>query len=448
MFKGTLANRAAWTHAFALAWSAMQVFGSRIVGQAASVIVALVIARVLGPADFGLYSFAIVTTLLLAQLPGTGLDMSAVRLSAREGSVNQEGARGILVVAGGTKLAFGLVLILASTVIADASVQNGFIQAELALPLRIAAVSALGLAMTEFTIATLQVQERFGWIFSISLCIAVIRIAPVGLLATLQGLDLSNALVAFLAATYVGCCLSLLFAWNAWKGPQRWQREIVWELYRYAGWLVSATLLGTLTSSLDILLLSHQVGAELTGIYAAGRTLALPFALLCSAVGVVLLPRLSRMPRNQIGAYVSRFSLHIVLAAAVMAAGIIIGAPVIVNLVYGSEYAAAATIFELLAFAYLAQLITWPFVVILMVFDRPDIIVTFSLVMLGIVAGGYLVILPSLGIIGVALIYFTGCTLMIIPYRYVAFQLLQRDSEQVLTPGTADIVLIQGERQR
>ncbi|HEX2184073.1 MAG TPA: hypothetical protein VHN78_01035, partial [Chloroflexota bacterium] len=67
-------------------------------------------ARALGPEAFGLYAFAILTAALLSEIPGAGLDLSAVRSAAGHWTTDAARARRIMVAAGGIKLSCGLAL--------------------------------------------------------------------------------------------------------------------------------------------------------------------------------------------------------------------------------------------------------------------------------------------------------------------------------------------------
>src|SRR5215210_5574082 len=87
------------TGVLALARTTAQVFFARLFGQTAGFLTAVLVARALGPEGFGIYSLALISATLLAQIPGPGADMSAVRVSARYRAHDPERAREVLLVA-------------------------------------------------------------------------------------------------------------------------------------------------------------------------------------------------------------------------------------------------------------------------------------------------------------------------------------------------------------
>ena len=56
--------------------------GAQTASQLSTFGATVLVARVLGPTDFGWFSVALTTVALLSQLPGSGLDLGAMRLSA------------------------------------------------------------------------------------------------------------------------------------------------------------------------------------------------------------------------------------------------------------------------------------------------------------------------------------------------------------------------------
>lgn len=428
MFQHALAEH----RTLAMAWAAVQVFGSRIVGQAAGVLTAVIAARVLGPEAFGLYSVGLVATVLLAQFPGSGLDMTAVRLSARDRDDAPERARGTLVLAARVKCGLGALIAVVGLLVINAPAWQVIARPELAAPLRAAVLAAVALAATEYAIAALQVYERFGRILSVSIVIAVLKFMPIVALAMLGHLTLARALIAFVLATYLGGAASLFAARSAFHKPRVWDNTTVRQVFGFGRWLVLATLLGALTSSLDVLMLSYLVGAKATGIYASGRTLALPIALAGAAVGAVLLPRLSRMPREQIGSYVGAVGARVALGCVMVGIVLVVAAPFGIAMLYGPDYGGAVAPFRWLAVAYLAQVLTWPPLTVLMVYDRPDLLVLLSVIMLVFVTVGYVLVAPVWGATGVAMVYCAGCVLMIAPHVVLARRLMRQTTSNTV----------------
>jgi O-antigen/teichoic acid export membrane protein len=224
---------------------------------------------------------------------------------------------------------------------------------------------------------------------------------------------LEAALLAMVAAAYGGCIASGLLTWRAWRGTVRRDRDAARELFGIAGWLVLATLIGSFWNSLDILMLTQLAGPEATGIYSSARTLALPLVLAGTAAGNVLLPRLSRLAASgPIGPQVRHITLRVAGSAILLAISGVVTAPIIVPLVYGSRYAEAIAVFQLLALAYCLQIATWPALSALMVYNRPDLIAKLSFAGLCLSTLGYLLVVPSFGAAGAAWVIMIGSALI------------------------------------
>jgi O-antigen/teichoic acid export membrane protein len=408
------------TAVLGVAWASAQLFGARLFAQAAGFAAAVMVARALGPDAFGHYALMVIVATLLSEVPGAGLDLSAVRLSAGDWPRHPSRARGMLVVAGTTKATCGLSLLLLGVVFASPIASHALARPELALPIQCAALAGVALSMTETLMASLQAQERFGQLFQVNTLVATIKLAPVALLLALEALSLTNAMIAFVTAAYAGCGLAALYAWRA-GGTALWDRDTARDLFTFSRWLILATILGVLAAGLDVLALTYLAGSAATGVYASGRTLALPLVVGGGAIGAVLLPRLSRMATRgePIGPYLRQGSLRLTIGVAVVGSGLVAAAPLLVPLVYGVDYGEAVAVFQVLTLAYSVQIVTWPLLASLMVLDRPDVIAKISFTALCVFGTGYALVVPTFGALGAAGVLFVGSTLIGLIYVIV-----------------------------
>lgn len=417
-----------------VAWRAGQVFGARLFAQAAGFLTAVLVARALGPESFGIYSLALISATLLAQLPGPGADMSAVRVSARYRAHDPERAREVLLVAALAEASVSLTVALVGLALAGPLAAAFLDHPQGATALRCAVLSAGAIGMTEYMLATLQAGERFGRMLFVSLATATLKLLPVALLWAAGTLTLPIALALFVAAAYAGLLLSMLMSWHMWAGAIRHGRETLRELLAFSRWLIGAMLLGALTSNLDVLALTYLAGAAPAGLYSAGRTLTLPLAFAGGALGAVLLPRLSALAdRARAGRMVRQITLVAAGAAAVVVIVLAGAAPLLLRLVYGAQYAGAVPIFQILALAYGVQVITWPALTMLLVRDRPDLIAGLSLAALCATALGYALVVPALGASGAAWVFCAGCGLLLLAYLVVGQRLAIREGAQTST---------------
>jgi O-antigen/teichoic acid export membrane protein len=376
--------------------------------------VTVLLARALDPASVGLYSFALIVATLLADLSGAGLDQSAIRFSARDRVSDPARARSVLLLAGAAKAGCAVGLSLLVLLLAGPVAGSWLARPELAGPIRLAAVAAVGLAMTEYAFSALQAGEHFRNVFAVNVAVAGLRVGPVALLMFLGALTLEAALLVVVAVAYVGCAAGTVVAWGVWRGSVRWRYDVARELFTVARWLAVATVISALWNSLDIVTLARGAGPQATGIYTSGRMLALPLLLAGSATGAVLLPRLSRMAtQGPIGPPLRHLGMRVAAGAAVLAAASVAVAPVLVPLVYGPRYAEAVGVFQVLAVAYCVQIAAWPALSALLVLDRPDFVVKSSFAGLCLCTLGYIFLVPSHGAVGTSWALLVGSSFIL-----------------------------------
>jgi O-antigen/teichoic acid export membrane protein len=397
-----------------------QLFGARILGQTAGFAATLLVARSLAPDEFGRYAFAASAALLLSQIPGAGLDLSAVRLSAPAWRTDPTRARGILWLSVLARAAFGALIIGLGLAFADWLTAHVVQRAEFAEALRVAVVAAACLGLTESMLASLQSQERFGSMFGINVISAKLKLLPVVVLVGLRWLNLDAALLALVAAAVLGCLASTAFALPTLRGPRLIDRVGLGRLVALSPWLAAATMLAALGTNLDVLLLASVAGPQPAGVYASGRALALPFGIAAAAVGAVLLPRLACLEGDsQLRPCASRIARRLTAAAGVTALAVIVLAPVVVGLVYGDAYRDAVAVLRILVLAHALDLVAWPAVDVLLVLDRPWAVAALNGAFLAVAAVGLVVLVPIVGAAGAAWAVLAGRALILVPYALV-----------------------------
>lgn len=391
-------------------------FGARVIGQAAGLAVTVLAARELGPTAFGLYSFVVVGAVLLADLPGAGIDLSAVRVSARHWTRDPDRARGVLLASGAVKIAVAAAL-CGVTALAAETVARPLGHAALTDAARFAAVSAVGLALLEYGVAVLQARERFRAVFALSSASAVLKFAPVALLALAGALTLATASLAFAASAYASAVIALALARRAWGGRAAWRGGVLRELFDYSRWFVPATMLVALLNGLDVLAVTTLAGPTAAGVYSSARMLAIPLGLAGIAVGTVLLPRLGRLAAEEdVAPHVRAVQLRVIVLGALVATALVALAPVLLPVVYGGAYADAVLVFQILALAYTVEVTAWPALVALMVADRPDLVAKVCLAVLLASATGYAIAVPPFGPVGAAVVFAGGRALLFASY--------------------------------
>jgi O-antigen/teichoic acid export membrane protein len=271
----------------ALAEGSGTIFAGGLVDKATRMVTLWLLARVLGPATFGLYTTATTVVTLVQMVSPLGADSGALLFTARAGN-DRARLKGtaqtvlLLGLAGGT---FGTVGLLVGRWIADAP---------LAHALGIVAPAVLFGSLAAVLSALLQATRRFR-----SFVLATLVVWPIAtLLASVVALAVGG-LDAVLVA-YVGGGLAALtaLAWAAWAELGALLRDPSVEPARDVRGLMSFSIPQSLSKVLwqfnlwtDVLMLSWLSTAADVGIYRVALSIAMLGTLPVMALTTAMNPR-------------------------------------------------------------------------------------------------------------------------------------------------------------
>lgn len=305
----------------------------------ASVVIA---ARWLGTEGFGVYGAAAALAVLLSVLASLGM----LPLLVREIAQSQERAGPLLRTAHRLKLVSGFGMM------ACAWVASGAIFADQPEARSAALVLALGWvahAFAENLAAYYQAVERMGrWTQASALFGIVSAVVGVALLLT------TGSIAAYSCGFVAGWLAAFLWLWAGIPPEVRNGASASVPMARLLQGLApfAASFIGlTLYSKIDVLLLDHLSGASEVGLYAAAYKAVDVFQALVIVVAGAVYPRLSRAAlEGPGGGLAARRSLEVLLLGAVPAGlALHLAAGPIVDLLFGSAYAAGGVVLSRLA---------------------------------------------------------------------------------------------------
>lgn len=327
----------------------------KLLGAFAAFVVAVLLARALGPVGFGVYAFAFA----LVSVLGVPAQLGLPQLVVRQTAIAVE-ARDRTAVRHLWRWATGISLVLASVIVVVAAAAAwGFSEAGAArhtfwwalalVPLiaigniGAAAVRGLGAIVTGLAAENLLRPALFAILLAV-------------MLASGQAVDASDAM-AFHVAAAVGACL---YAWHRalslpvpTGGAESTTPPRGWLRGAFALGLVAAAHL--INMRLDLLMVGLFLGSESVGQYQVAVTGANLVLLGASAAGVVAAPQFARLHARgataELRAVSRRAARFALLACApVVAAMVVFGVP-LVSLAFGTEYTPAAAPLAWLAVA-------------------------------------------------------------------------------------------------
>lgn len=334
-----LVNRSTWIRGSA--W----LIGGNGIGLLLTMIGGVMLARMLGPSDFGLYSVVVVAVSLGVTIATFRLDMHLVTELRSAPSDKASVRRAVLASA---LIALPLCVLLAAAgfsldvasplVVIFAAVEVGL------SPLLFGRV-VLQVQARQSTIALAAVSNRVIWIAMLT---AIVFWAPPAPLPAIFG----ARLVAYVVEIAVVLSASGTKLLELLPRRRRWPKAEIAAL-RASTPLALAGVAGTAYNRSDQLLLASLATRAETGIYAAGVRIADLLLFLGPIVQNVTVPGMVQLHRREDARGISRAVSDTVLMT-VMPAGLALAVllatrGVIVSAIFGAEYSAAESIVVVLA---------------------------------------------------------------------------------------------------
>lgn len=369
--------------------------------MALSFLASILIARRLGPADFGVYAVLGATMNIAGVIADMGLSAAAVKYIAALAASDPDSVRA---------RQWGQVLFWLRLGLAGAVVLVGCLLAPwlarfvLDLPgpgmsglVVLALLGAGVVALTGAINSILQSTNRFRQITTISLTNAGLTTLLALLLALAGRLNLVSALAILgIGTSLVSLLLGVRLLPPGWDlrfpGWERLRQDGA-VLTRFSYWLGVANLLGVLTAYLDILLVNQLTPPAEVGVYALALNLVAKVDVVNQSLYTVLLPAVSALEQSRLYRdYIKR----VLSRGALLGLGLLLLLPLARPFIlqfYGLEYAPAVCFFQLLLGIVIFDLFTTPLLMLSFPLNQPRLLAA---------ADGLRAV--TLGLVGLALI--------------------------------------------
>jgi O-antigen/teichoic acid export membrane protein len=316
----------------------------------------IVLARILAPADFGLFTMAMLTVRMLEVPTSLDLDTALVRRT--------EVDRRLFDTAWTLRAAQRLLVAVA--LLAGAPIAGWYFNDErVASAVRVAALAGGVWAVENIGIVFFRKELAFAKEIMLTTISTV-----VGLSVTIAGALLWRdywALVAGFVAERLAW-VTATYLLHPYRPRIRW--EGARELWKFSRWIPLQNAATLLRNSIDAFLIGRFLGAAPTGIYAMGGSVAiLPAAEIAAPVTTTLLPSYARLvnePARLARGYIDALGMMAILAVASQV-GIALVAPTFVPLVLGPRWTDTVPVAQWLALHVCISVLTGTVSQVLMV---------------------------------------------------------------------------------
>jgi O-antigen/teichoic acid export membrane protein len=385
-------------------------------------------ARILGPASFGIFSVATTTTALLSSIFNVGVDTGIVRFVGRYFTSDPEKANKFLKIALKVKMISGILLIFIGWMISPIIIRLIFNKPELIFPIRLSLVGAFGWLLSSFATSTVQAMQKFWHWSGLNISINLLRLLAIEILVLLNLIHLDSGLYVYVVTSFFGFFLGLMFLPKFWNVKN--EKEVAGDFFKYNKWVAIFTVIVAISSRVDTYLSTRLISFSDLGIYSVATNLSSIVPEIVLALATVVAPKFANQ-RNNVEAkkYFNKLQLFVLGLAVV---GLVFGIPFsyfLIPKLYGPEYLRSVLPFSILLLAQAVFLISVPIhTAIFYYFSYPKIFVKIALAHLFLVLILGWIFIGKFGYVGAAFTMLMGNIFnLVIPGFWVMNQFRKED---------------------
>jgi O-antigen/teichoic acid export membrane protein len=365
----------------------------------------MVMARVLGQVNFGLYTLCTRAIGVVTGCFGDPLDMAVMRQAPLYLRSDHDRAVEIIRSAFWLRCGLGIVSIaitaafpwLIASVVFDLPNRHNLAM--------LTALGVLGDLLLRSALGYFQVAERFAAFMLIDCIWQLGRAAAVVIFVLFHMLRVETAILIYIALPYIAFGFAaLVIPSNVMRLAAPSGRQIS-EILHYSKWMVAATMMAAVYERLDVFLLNWFHGAAAVGVYGAAMMFAMVPDFVDGGIQTVLGPKVA--PAHAAGDFPALqrayLTYSIPLGALAAAAALLLGGPVIRTFL-SAHFADSVAPFRILVLSTLFNIVFTPLPAALLSFIAPKKVALLTLCGLLMVTLGGLAIIPVYGVVGAAMV--------------------------------------------
>lgn len=366
------------------------IFLGNIVSAVLAIILAILVARFLGPQSWGVVATAVSVMAVLTAVGDFGFSSALFRFVSRQKLV------GFIF-----SLRLATILFLAATLsLFSWWISHLLFKIDNPLLTILVAVGVSASLMMDFQITSLESHQNWKLAAFFLALSNFLRLVFILILNQFAILNIINVLFIFVASPLLVFLLSLF-----WKKPQlnlgSWKN--LTEVFRFTGFMGTNSVLSAINSRLPVLLLLQLAGSYQTGIFAAAKQLADGIPVVLGSFATVLAPNFVTYQGKNLKNYFTRVVIiSLLLSLAILL--LILASPLVIAL-FGEKYTSANEILQWSLLSLIPFTLSTSTVNILIYsFHKPQIVATLSTLQLPVVLGGNIYLIPQMGMLAPVLI--------------------------------------------
>ncbi len=352
----------------------------------------VILARILGPAAFGIFSLTVAALSIISDIANVGTDTGIINFVSRWRSSDPDKAKKILKLGLTTKIVASFLIICIGWFLVPWAAEILLKKPELTSALRLALIGASTQLLFSFATSALQAYERFIHWGVLNILMNLLRLLIVVSLIVLLKLGLTSSLIVYITIPALGFLVALKSLPNFLSTKK--ESSVAKEFFKYNKWIALSVVFSSVSARLDTLVTARLMSLAELGVYSVAVNLAAVVPQIVFAIASVAAPKLTQFKNiKQAKVYLSKLQIMVIVLALL---GIAIGIPlatIIIPLFYGTSYLPSIIPFIVLLLAQAVFLISIPVhTSIFYYFGKPAIFTLLSMLQIALI----LIITPYL----------------------------------------------------
>lgn len=320
------------------------IFAMNIAQKAISFGTTIILARILKPADFGLFALAFVLIDALGLFKSLGVDYALIRRKEDSNFDKAANTAFILIPV------FGIFLFIILCIIAPLGAKflgNQSLASIVRILGIIFIIGCLGRVPDAILNRRMQFREK-----SIAEIIGGLVYSLCAVILAFFGFGVWSLVIGYVIQVFIQIGSYWYFA--KWRPKFEFDKKLAIEMLHYGKYIIAGSLVGFIRSNLDNLVVGKILGVTQLGFYAMAFSLAnFSSEYLISKLSRVLFPAFSKLhsDREYFGEVFLRVEKYIAIIAIPFGIGLFLVGPAFLKIMYGDKWLPAIEILKILSIA-------------------------------------------------------------------------------------------------
>lgn len=378
----------------------------------------IVLARALDQELFGIFSLAILVLSTVGELSDFGLNSALLRFAPYYIATNQaDKLKQLLKTIWRWRISLTAILTIGGIILSYPLAKYLFGQEKIAPYLTFSFVGVGGVILLGFLATFLQSKQRFFYHASLQSLKGLLRLGTVAVFMLFGVTNLYAYLSAYIFVPW------LLFLTNFGVFPEKFREATVDEEIRknlhaqlaaFSFWLTVASFTSIIAGKINQVMISHYLGLREVAIFAVAIQLIQVFPILYGSISSVLMPKVSSLADKAALIVFAKRIFKWVLVGSIGVGLFIYPSQYLIELLFGQKYVEAMPVYLFLAFSTLFNIISIPFSLTIIVFNRTHIAALAGVVHMIFNILCNLVLIPRFGLMGAAYTYAAGMVVQLV----------------------------------